>query len=97
MPIVHNIMAYICLALNVVLPGIGTILAACLSESHAANKTQITVGVFQFLTAIYLFGWIWSIYWGALIVEASQGGHREIKRLFQGPNAEIEGNQSAEP
>ena len=74
-PVVHNIMSYIVLALNVVIPGTGTILAACLSDSHAANKSQITIGFLQLLTAIYIFGWVWSIYWGILIIQKSLGGH----------------------
>ena len=68
MPAVHNIIAYIAMALNVVLPGCGTILAACMAERELANKTQLTVGVFQVLTTIYIAGWIWSIYWGILII-----------------------------
>ena len=81
-PVVHNIMSYICLALNIIVPGIGTVLAACLGDSYAANKSQIVIGFLQLLTAIYIFGWAWSIYWGALIIQKSEGGHVELKRLF---------------
>ena len=45
-PSVHNIIAYIVLALNVVLAGSGTILAACMAERYVANKTQLAVGFF---------------------------------------------------
>ena len=45
-PIVHNIVAYIMLALNIVLPGIGTMIAACMGSRYASDKTQITLGFF---------------------------------------------------
>ena len=67
-PAIHNIIAYIALTLNVVLPGTGTMLAACMAEKYVANKTQLVVGFFQLLTAVFLFGWGWSIYWGILII-----------------------------
>jgi len=80
-PILHNIWAYICFVLNVIIPGTGTILAAVLGQSDF-NKTQGVIGFFQFLTSVYLIGWIWSIYWGYLIVAKSKGDHREIRTLL---------------
>ena len=75
-----NVFAYVCLILNVIIPGVGTMVASCLGEetSKGGNKTQLVVGIFQFLTAIYLIGWVSSIYWGYLIVLRSQGEHAEI-------------------
>ena len=95
-PAVHNIVAYIILALNVIIPGSGTCLSVCMAERYLNNKTQLFVGVFQLLTAIYLFGWIWSIYWGILIIQNSQGGHRELKKLMgnnpnENNNANLQG------
>ena len=67
-PVVHNIYAYIVMFLNCIVPGTGTILAACIADRYAANKTQLILGMFQFMTAPFIFGWIWSIYWGVLII-----------------------------
>ena len=53
--------------MNVGLSGSGTILAGGL-EKNAWNKTQIAVGIFQFLTAAYLLGFFLSLYWAYLIV-----------------------------
>ena len=92
-PVVHNILAYIFLALNIVLPGIGTVSAACVGSVHASDKTQIVLGTFQLLTSVYIFGWAWSIYWGILIVQKSQGGHLELRRLF---GAQQDGNEAAQ-
>ena len=36
------------------------------------------------LTAVYLLGWICSIYWGYLLVKKSKGDHNEIKALIGG-------------
>ena len=91
-PVVHNIIAYIILALDIVLPGIGTIVAACLGSRYASDKTQIVLGIFQFLTSYLIFGWAWSIYWGILIVQKSEGGHLELRRLF---GQQSEGNEAA--
>ena len=79
MPIVHNIPSYIICAVNIILPGVGTIIAVVVADRYISNKTQLLVGVFQLLTAYIIFGWIWSIYWGYLIVSYSEGGHREVK------------------
>ena len=66
-PKVNKIVAAISAVLNVILPGLGTILTACFDEENV-SKTQISVGVIQFFTSFVLIGWIWSIYWGYLIV-----------------------------
>ena len=66
-PVVGNIWSYICFILNVLLPGVGTMLCACLGDANL-NKTQLVVGVAQMLTSVYLIGWFVSIYWGYLIV-----------------------------
>ena len=85
-PKLSNIWAYVCAFLNLVLPGIGTILSAILGDANI-NKTQLFVGVFQFLTAVTLLGFVWSIYWAYLIVVESQGDHSEIKGLLGQNNA----------
>ena len=38
-PVVTNMESYPCLFLNIILPGIGTILAACLERTEVKNKT----------------------------------------------------------
>ena len=60
--------SYICAFLNVVLPGSGTILSSCYSSSNYVSKTQIIIGLHQFVTALLIVGWAWSIYWAYLIV-----------------------------
>ena len=94
-PIVHNIPSYIICAFNIILPGVGTCISACLADRYVSNKTQLIVGVFQFLTAYIIFGWIWSIYWGYLIVLYSEGGHREVKQIF-GRDTETEAERQAQ-
>ena len=69
-PKLSNIWAYVCAFLNLVLQGIGTVLSAILGDA-IINKTQLMVGIFQFLTAVSLVGFVWSIYWAYLIVVES--------------------------
>lgn len=72
-PKVSQPVAIACLVINVLLPGFGTITAACFDEDKIVPKTQIFFGVLQFLTSPFLLlGWAWSIYWGWLIYQESQ-------------------------
>lgn len=53
------------LCLNIFLPGIGTIVAAGMygKTSSSGDRTGelICHGVVQFLTSIFIFGWVWAI------------------------------------
>ncbi len=68
---------YIVAVLCIVLPGSGTILSACVGFKTSWSKTQIFVGVLQMMTAIYIIGWIWSIWWGLKIL------HKALKENQQ--------------
>ena len=67
-PELHSFYPYVALGLNFFIPGVGTILAACVSDPKNWSKMHISIGLVQMLTSIYLIGWIWAIYWGVLIV-----------------------------
>lgn len=70
-PKVSKLVSYLVCFVNVILPGWGTWIAAfaATSQSHnAVSKTQLSIGLMQFLTTFALIGWIWSIYWGYLII-----------------------------
>uniref|UniRef100_A0A0N4Z8Z9 Protein SPEC3 n=1 Tax=Parastrongyloides trichosuri TaxID=131310 RepID=A0A0N4Z8Z9_PARTI len=74
--------ALICLLLNIVLPGTGTIFSGfavlCMGQPRVNCKegrklvsllVNILVGISQFFTITFLFvGWFWSIAWGGLII-----------------------------
>jgi len=70
-------------------------LCSCLGDANM-NKTQLAIGFAQFLTAIYLVGWICSIYWGYLIVLKSKGDHEELKKLVGQANTASENAQSVQ-
>ena len=55
---------YVAAILCLVLPGTGTMLAACAGYNKYWSKTQLFVGLLQMLTAPFLIGWIWSWWWG---------------------------------
>ena len=46
------------------------------------SKTLFFVGLFQLFLAYILVGWIFSIYWGVLIVRKSWEGSEENQNLF---------------
>jgi hypothetical protein len=60
----RNPWGILCLILNIVpWAGIGSIIAG----AKASHTKTIVFGIIQFVTAVILIGWIWSIVWGVLI------------------------------
>lgn len=53
----------LCLVLNIVPGGVGTIVAGV----RARHTGSIVVGILQLLLVIALIGWIWSLAWGIAI------------------------------
>ena len=51
---------------NLFYPGFGTFLVSCLGDKDCITS-QIIVAFLQALTAGCIIGWVWSIWWGALI------------------------------
>lgn len=65
--------AYGACAMNVVIPGSGTMFAAMNENaSQSVRQTQLWVALFQLLSATQIVGSAWSIYWGILMVQAAQ-------------------------
>lgn len=82
-PKVSLTVSYIVAFVNVILPGFGTMIAAFVAtstNSTAVSKTQLAIGFMQFLTSFALVGWVWSIYWGWLIVQRAMNNDYNIKR-----------------
>jgi len=64
----------IILILNIILPGVGTIIAAFMDERNDKNMVEtLLIGVAQLLLSVFLVGWIFSIVWGYLIFQRSSG------------------------
>eukprot|EP00357_Protocruzia_adherens_P035419 CAMPEP_0115022084 /NCGR_PEP_ID=MMETSP0216-20121206/31301_1 /TAXON_ID=223996 /ORGANISM="Protocruzia adherens, Strain Boccale" /LENGTH=132 /DNA_ID=CAMNT_0002394623 /DNA_START=274 /DNA_END=672 /DNA_ORIENTATION=- len=84
MPILTLNWAYTCFALNILLPGVGSMLSGMpfTQVKHPdCLKKQVAIGFLQLLTAIFLIGWIFSILWGYALLKTSKTYHsgREIK------------------
>ena len=71
----------ICFILNIFLPGIGTLVAAFFCDDDDVLTFNGISALLQFITAICIVGWIWSIIWGYLIYERSQGATRFLPSL----------------
>ena len=69
-PSVSGCCAIFILILNIFLPGVGTLVLACIGPSIWCGN-QILAGIFQILLAPLIIGWIWSIYWGILVLGKS--------------------------
>ncbi|KAL0490844.1 stum [Acrasis kona] len=63
----------ICMMLNIFLPGIGTLVAACYSKNESKKKWNFIFGVLQLLLSVVLIGWMWSVIWGVLIFIRNRG------------------------
>ena len=70
-PITTPTNAFIILILNILFPGIGTFVMACLSNREFF-LLNIVYGLIQIFTAMFIIGWIWAIIWGFLCVLKSE-------------------------
>ncbi|CAF1179888.1 unnamed protein product [Adineta ricciae] len=79
-PQMPRVLAFICFALNLVLPGTGTLVSAfavfcCGKHDYEKNIVaffyNILAAILQISTIFLLVGWIWSIRWGILFVQLS--------------------------
>ena len=61
-----EIITIIIWVMNLFRPGMGTFVSSCLGDSHCISS-QVIVAILQMLTAVCVVGWVWSIWWGALI------------------------------
>ena len=66
-PLLPVYQAAICAVVNLLFPGIGTIIAALLSPTHV-SKSQIVIGIFQALLSFLLVGFLLSAYWSFLLL-----------------------------
>ena len=81
---------YILFLLNLVIPGTylsiynplgsGTMIISCFTEKW--SKTLFMVGLFQLFLAYILIGWLFSIYWGYLIVKKSFENQSELDNFL---------------
>ena len=81
-PRLQGVWPYVCAILNVVLPGVGTMIAACVGYSLSWSKTQLMAGLLQMLTAVYIVGWAWSIYWSWLFLAKALRDKQEVNRYL---------------
>lgn len=62
-PILEKTMAVLCLVINILIPGIGTIVAGVLG-----SKPMIGRGVAQLLLTLVIVGWIWGVVTGVQLI-----------------------------
>lgn len=85
--------AVVCCILNIIAPGLGTLLSAftvfCCGYTESATPCRafgwnILGGLLQAVTFVFIVGWIWSISWGMTFVTlASEYRHEKRKRHQQ--------------
>ena len=83
LPVIGSPWQYLIFLINLLLPGIGTMIASCFGTP--CSKTQFVIGIAQLFTSYILVGWIWSIYWGCLIVSKSWEAKEAESQKMQQP------------
>lgn len=63
--------ATLVLILNIILPGVGTVLSACFVENDSSNEHRVSLrsrlvvqGILQTVLTICFIGWLWSVFHG---------------------------------
>ena len=71
LPVVNKTLGVILLVLNIFFPGLGTMICSCVGPKFEADN--LIVGILQLLLAGCIIGWIWSIWWGIIILQKASG------------------------
>ena len=85
-PKVSKPVAVVALILNMILPGCGTMMAACLTDSQVISKTQMFIAFVQTFTAFFLIGYVFALVWSVLIIikafkQPLQGNQEQSNRI----------------
>jgi TM2 domain-containing membrane protein YozV len=87
-PVVSPSNGIVILILNILFPGLGTMILACMSSN--INGEQLLIGMLQFLTFIFLFvGILWAIWWSIMVLQKT-GQPPEIV-IIPSPNISVRG------
>ncbi|KAL0488209.1 hypothetical protein AKO1_015339 [Acrasis kona] len=57
----------ICMIMNILLSGTGTLIAAFCTKSTHKRKWNVLFALLQFLLAPFIVGWVWSAVYGVII------------------------------
>lgn len=71
MPVLEPTMAAVVLIVNVIVPGVGTIIAGVLSGQKLIGR-----GIAQLLLALIIVGWIWAIVNGVQALQNATWGEK---------------------
>jgi len=84
-PVVSESAAVAIFILNIIFPGVGTMVLACLGPSGNVGD-QLLVGILQLLLFAFCFiGIFWSIWWSVLVFQKA-GNHQQVVQSQQGVN-----------
>lgn len=74
-PVIDKTSALVCLLINVLLPGVGTIAAGVMGQ-----KPLIGRGIAQLLLSIVIVGWVWAIVTGIQLLHNAVWRERNVPR-----------------
>ena len=70
-PKLEPTLALVCFILNIIFPGVGTMIGACMGEKF--NPTTLVFGLLQFFFCWLICPWIWSIIFGWWMYKKANG------------------------
>lgn len=92
-PVLPRPVAIVCLILNIVIPGLGTVISGLIAffltrrDMPLMSRTSILfvncfVGIMQLATIVFLMiGWFWSIAWGCAFVGFSERYGKDLEKV----------------
>ena len=83
MPQVSKYFAIGCGLVNLILPGVGTIIAACGGKEETVSKAQIVMGILQILLSFFLIGFFLAAFWSFLLVSKAMDSENEVTYFVQ--------------
>mmetsp|Transcript_12299 Transcript_12299/g.13447 ORF Transcript_12299/g.13447 Transcript_12299/m.13447 type:complete len:142 (-) Transcript_12299:452-877(-) len=91
LPVLSPTLAKLCLVLNALLPGSGTILSSLkvIQLKPAQEQTNyLALGFYQLFATIFVVGWFWSVIWGCNLVALSKR-HSRKRILAEHSDADV--------
>lgn len=68
------------LLINIIMPGVGTIISAVLASEFMT--VTVLVGVAQLVTSFILVGFIWAIAWSVVLIKKTRGTGTEYEPIL---------------
>ena len=95
-PLVNKHVAIGCGVVNLIFPGIGTIIAACSAQDNV-SKAQIMIGILQALLSLLFIGFLLAAYWSYLLITKAMSHENQVTKFASAGNVPQPGLSQQSP